>query len=345
MTVYLAGGGTGGHLYPGIAVAEKLAESGIQVHFLVSDRGIERKILEKTPYPFTEQKVTAVMGKGIGQKMRSLVGILRQSLAVRKMLKKGDKVLLLGGFAAAPAAFAGATKGGVSLYLHEQNSVMGRTNKLFARFCRKVFLSFDDTLYAPAGAAVTGNPVRKVFAECTPKQSAGKHILVIGGSQGSRIINRLVAEAAPVLLEKGYTIRHQCGGALRDETAAMYGELLLHERVQVMPYIDDVAAAMQECDVIIGRSGAGSVFEAMYAKRPALFIPFAQAADNHQYRNALSSSRKGIAIVITEKDATAKAVVDAVEELNARFDTVQAALKTITFRNTADEIAKDMLHE
>jgi UDP-N-acetylglucosamine--N-acetylmuramyl-(pentapeptide) pyrophosphoryl-undecaprenol N-acetylglucosamine transferase len=207
----IAGGGTGGHLYPGIAVAEYAEQFGVESFFMVSKRGLERKVLTPLGYSFYEQSEVPLNGVSTLRKIKSVFLLMKEITKCYFLLKKDDVLLLTGGFAAAAPALVGNMKG-VKMYLHEQNSVMGLTNKKFAKGCEKVFLSFPETKGAVGNTMVTGNPVRDAFTGKEPKEEMGKKILVLGGSQGSRFVNNLVAESAQKLLDGGFTIKHQTGG-------------------------------------------------------------------------------------------------------------------------------------
>lgn len=307
----IAGGGTGGHLYPGIAVADYVKQFGVETYFIVSKRGLERKVLEPLGYPFYEQSETPINGVSIFRKMKSTLLLMKEITKVYTRIRKGDKLLLTGGFVSAAAALVGSMKG-VEMYLHEQNSVMGLTNRKFAGGCEKVFfLSFPDTKKAAGKTIVTGNPVRENFRGIEPKaEMEKKNILVLGGSQGSRFINNQVAESAKHLIEAGFTIRHQTGGKLIDETLDKYKELGIEmsDRLTVSGYIDDVAENLKWADIVIARAGSGTVFEVINSKRLALYIPFAEAADNHQLYNAKYAEDKGIAKVLEEKDVKPESI-------------------------------------
>jgi UDP-N-acetylglucosamine--N-acetylmuramyl-(pentapeptide) pyrophosphoryl-undecaprenol N-acetylglucosamine transferase len=302
--LFIAGGGTGGHLYPGVAVADRLKGSEVEIMFLVSDRGLEKKILTERGYSFCEQPQTPLKGVSIAVRIRSMFRLFKGVLGMLGRIGKEDTVLLTGGFAAGAPAIAAVLKG-AGLYIHEQNSVMGLTNRLFARFCKKVFLSFDDTRGAKGKTDVSGNPVRAGFESFKPKERQGRRVLVLGGSQGSRFLNRLLAESAKMLQEEGFEIVHQTGLKLFDEAKADYEAAGADmSRIELKSYIDNVFSEYKAADVIVARAGSGTVFEATYSKRPSVFVPFAGAADNHQYHNARYAERQGTAKILEEKEAT-----------------------------------------
>ncbi len=343
MKVILAGGGTGGHLYPGIAVAERLRFIGISALFMVSDRGLEKNVLSKLGYQYVEQNASAFMGMGIVDKVSSLYRLSKASGIALKYVNRGDKVLLLGGFAAAPVAVAGMIKG-ADLYIHEQNSVMGLVNRMMSSQSRRIFLSDADTRKAPDRGMLVGNPVRGDFIRGSLKRENGKQLLVLGGSGGSRIINKTVAAAADKLLKAGYSIRHQTGEKLLEETLAEYGKNvdMKSKGLQIEPYITNMADAYAAADIVIARSGSGTVFETMYAKRPALYIPFAQASDNHQYYNALSVQKSGYAEILPEKDLSAEKLTESINGMFDRIEDYKESLLGVEFKDSATLIVKGM---
>jgi len=339
----IAGGGTGGHLYPGVAVAEVIKKTGKNSFFYVSDRGLERKALTKLDYDFYEQASCPLKGIGLFGKIRSVLLLSKEMMKAFFSIKRKDVVLLTGGFAAAAPAFAARMKG-AKLYLHEQNSVMGMTNKYFAKKCRKVFLSFEDTENAAGNSVFTGNPVRGDFLKFAPKEAAGKKLLILGGSQGSRFINFLVAKSAKELIARGYEITHQAGGKLLVETKEKYKELGLdpEKDVKLVPFIDDMMGAYEKADVVIARSGSGSVYETMYAKRPALLIPFKAAADNHQFFNAKYAEKKGVAKVLTEDEATPEKLAGMLADIFEKHEEFVKNFENIEYLRSAEIIVKEM---
>ncbi|KAA0257861.1 undecaprenyldiphospho-muramoylpentapeptide beta-N-acetylglucosaminyltransferase [Deferribacter autotrophicus] len=344
MRVIIAGGGTGGHLYPGVAVAEYLRSREVEFLFLVSDRGIDREILSRYGYEFYEQQITAFKGKGFIEKIKSLFRVFLVSLKVSKFIKKHDKVLLLGGFAAVPAGIVSIFKR-CDLYLHEQNSVMGIANRFLAKFAKKVFLSFDNTKNAAGRCIVVGNPVRKEFKDFKVKDVFNKHIFVTGGSQGSRIINNVVCDAASKLLEMGYSVIHQTGTKLYDETIKRYRENGIYddERIKIYPFIEDMAEKFKWADIVISRSGAGSVFEILYSKRIGIFVPLKIAADNHQYFNALYVKEKGAGEIILEDEFNPDSLIEMIKKVENEKESYLKALEGIEFKDSAKLICEELL--
>ncbi|MEF3255199.1 MAG: UDP-N-acetylglucosamine--N-acetylmuramyl-(pentapeptide) pyrophosphoryl-undecaprenol N-acetylglucosamine transferase [Deferribacterales bacterium] len=341
MRVIIAGGGTGGHLYPGIAIAEKFRNSSIDNLFIVSNRGIERKILNSLGFKFVEQKEAPLKSVNLIRKIKSIFNLISNVASTMKIIRKGDIVLLLGGFASFSAGLIALIKRN-KLYIHEQNSVMGLSNRFFSKFAEKVFLSFetniDDKKYI-----MVGNPVRQIFKNAIIKEKPDKHILIIGGSQGSRFLNNLIIPISSKLLGNGYTIIHQTGEKLYDEVLEYYKKSgISSNNLTVRQYIEDIFETMQWADLIISRAGAGAIYEILYSKRFGIFIPFAGATDNHQEHNAQLPVKKGVGICIKEKDATPEMLYTEIEKYYNNFESYKERLSKIEFIDSAALIIREM---
>ena len=343
MKVIFAGGGTGGHLYPAVAISEQLVKANIDFYFMVSNRGIEKSILTPLGYEFEEQNVSAFMGQGIFGKIKAVCSMLSATKRALKVVQKGDKVVLTGGFAAAPSAIAAILKG-CDLYLHEQNSVMGLVNRIFAKFSKKVFLSFENTKNAKGNLIVTGNPVREVFYNTLPKKDYTGRLLILGGSQGSRKINKLISSSIDEIMSAGFNVTHQCGAKLYDETKDMYGNKLdeYKDRLILKAYIENAVDEMSKADIIISRSGAGAVFEIKALKCPAVYIPFAGASENHQYYNALEEKNKGCCIILEEDKADTASLKTALNEIKDNIAVYRANLEKSPVQRSSEIIFKEL---
>ncbi|MCX8084513.1 MAG: undecaprenyldiphospho-muramoylpentapeptide beta-N-acetylglucosaminyltransferase [Calditerrivibrio sp.] len=342
MKIVIAGGGTGGHLYPGIAIAEKLKDMGFEFIFLVSNRGIERRILTELGFNFVEQPETPLKGVSVGKKIKSVGKILGNVMDALNTVSKDDRVILLGGFASFSAGVASIIKR-VPVYIHEQNSVMGLSNRIFSRFAEKVFVSFDKTLKAPEGSIVVGNPVRAVFRDIPFKVRPDKNLLLVGGSQGSRFLNNLLVDVVDKLLGMGFSIIHQTGDRLYEETIERYREKGIGvSNVTVKKYIDDMVEAIKWADLVISRAGAGLVFEILYSRRFGVFIPFSEATDNHQYYNAKFIEEKGVGVVLEEKKATGAKLLEIIKHYYDSFELYRDRFEKVFYRDTAEIIIKEM---
>lgn len=342
MRVIFAGGGTGGHLYPAIAIAEVLKKKGIDFKFLVSDRGIEARILTTLGYEYVEQKVSAFKGKGLFYKIKAVFKLLLAVIKTFSLINKNDKVFLTGGFASAPAAIVAKIKG-CQLYLHEQNSVMGLVNRFFAKFSNKVFLSFPETKKATGNIVVTGNPIRKKFKRKNKEEEFKGRILVLGGSQGSKKINELIIDSIEEIINLGFTVFHQTGEGLYNQTLNSYGSLArkYEDKIIIKPYIEDMANKMKDSDIVIARSGAGTVFETIAVGCPAIYIPLKIASDNHQYFNALFANKQGYALILMEDEANKDELIKKILEIKENIDIFKEKIFNTSYINSVDIIVRE----
>jgi UDP-N-acetylglucosamine--N-acetylmuramyl-(pentapeptide) pyrophosphoryl-undecaprenol N-acetylglucosamine transferase len=333
MRVIFAGGGTAGHLLPALVIADELRRRNIDTFFIVSDRGIERDLLTSKGYPYYEQKLKPFKRTNVFNQIFSILLIFIESLKLLYLIKKREKILLLGGFASLPSGIAGFLKR-CELYIHEQNSSMGLANRIIAPLAKKVFLSFENTNKAKGKTFFTGYPVRQEFKLIKEKEKFEKRILVLGGSQGSRMINQLIVSSALLLLERGYHIAHQTGKKLFDETIEMYKKegLLNIKLLNIFPFHENIASFYSWADIIIGRSGAGTVFEILSARRPAIFIPLKTAADNHQYYNAQYASKSGFVFVLKEDEANVESLIKLIYFIAEKYDS-EIKEKLISFND------------
>jgi UDP-N-acetylglucosamine--N-acetylmuramyl-(pentapeptide) pyrophosphoryl-undecaprenol N-acetylglucosamine transferase len=344
MRIIFAGGGTAGHLLPAIVIADELRKRKVDIYFIVSNRGIERDMLTKRGFPFYEQKLKPFKRTSIINQIFSILQIFIESIKLLTIIKKREKILLLGGFASLPAGIAGFLKK-CDIYVHEQNSSMGLANKIIAPMAKKTFLSFKNTKNAKGNLLYTGYPVRNEFKLIKEKEKFGKHLLVLGGSQGSRRINQLVASCALTLLEKGYHIAHQTGKKLYEETMELYRKegLLNIKLLNIFPFYDNVVSLYNWTDIVIARSGAGTVFEVLAAKRPAIFIPLKTSADDHQYVNALCARESGFVFILKEDEANAESLIRLIYHIAEKYDTeIKSKLTSMMNLDATEKIMEAM---
>jgi UDP-N-acetylglucosamine--N-acetylmuramyl-(pentapeptide) pyrophosphoryl-undecaprenol N-acetylglucosamine transferase len=316
--VLIMAGGTGGHIFPGIAVGRELQQRGVPVVWLGGNAGLEMKLVPAAGFPLETLAFGGVRGKGIVTLALAPLRLLRAVLAARAVLRRvrPRSVLSMGGYAAAPGGIA-AWLARVPLVVHEQNRVPGFTNRLLARFAQRVLTGFADTF---AGAEWVGNPVRaEIAALPAPRERvAGREdslrVLVLGGSQGAHSLNVLLPQ---VFQRRGsgmhLHIRHQCGARHLDKTREIYEATDID--AQVEPFIDDMAVAYSWADIVICRAGALTLAELCAAGLPAILVPFPQAVDDHQTRNAQVLVEAGAAILVAEGDDFVKRLGTALDEL------------------------------
>lgn len=311
MKVIIAGGGTGGHLYPGMAVAEEVTAAGGEVLFVGTTRGLEARVVPAAGYALELLEVSGLKRVGLGRLLKGLGRVplaLARSLAIVRRFRP-DVVLGVGGYASGPMVLAAALAG-YPTAIQEQNSVPGFTNRTLGRFVRRVFTAFDDAArFFPARkVALVGNPVRRRFVErAQARMPDAGTLLVVGGSQGARAVNELALAAAERLAARGRLppLVHQTGTADLDRCVERYRALGLAERVAVRPFIEDMAGALGDAALVLGRAGALTLAELAIVGRPAVLVPLPTAADDHQTRNAEAFARAGAALVVPQAGATA----------------------------------------
>ncbi|WKS98114.1 undecaprenyldiphospho-muramoylpentapeptide beta-N-acetylglucosaminyltransferase [Gallibacterium anatis] len=306
-------GGTGGHVFPAIAVANVLQQQGWQVEWLGTKDRMEAHLVPKHGIAIHFIEISGLRGKGIKALLTAPFKILRAILQARKVIKnyQPDAVLGMGGYVSGPGGVA-AKLAGVPIILHEQNAIAGLTNKWLAKIATRVLQAFPTAF---PNAEVVGNPVRAdLFALPTPQQrfcqrEGALRILVVGGSQGARVLNLLMPKVA-AQLTKDVVIRHQVGKGNSEVIKALYPQNI---NVDVSDFIDDMAAAYAWADVVICRSGALTVCEIAAAGVPAIFVPF-QHKDQQQYLNARYLADAGAAEIIQQAELTPERVVELLQK-------------------------------
>ncbi|WP_145588525.1 undecaprenyldiphospho-muramoylpentapeptide beta-N-acetylglucosaminyltransferase [Yersinia aldovae] len=312
-------GGTGGHVFPGLAVAHHLMAQGWQVRWLGTADRMEASLVPQHGIEIDFIQISGLRGKGLMAQLTAPVRIYRAVRQAKKIMRdyQPDVVLGMGGYVSGPGGLA-AWLCGIPVVLHEQNGIAGLTNRWLARIAKKVLQAFPGAF---PHAEVVGNPVRTdVLALPLPAERlAGREgpirVLVIGGSQGARVLNQTMPQVAAQLGEK-ITLWHQVGkGALPDVLKAYQQAGQGDDKHQVTEFIDDMAAAYGWADVVVCRSGALTVSEVAAAGLPAIFVPF-QHKDRQQYWNALPLEKAGAAKIIEQPQFNAEAV----SGLLARWD-------------------------
>jgi UDP-N-acetylglucosamine--N-acetylmuramyl-(pentapeptide) pyrophosphoryl-undecaprenol N-acetylglucosamine transferase len=323
----IAGGGTGGHLFPGIALADEAVGRGDgEVLFVGTSRGIETRVVPAAGYPLETLEVSGLARMGLWGTLRGLVRLplaLARSFAILRKFRP-DVVVGVGGYASGPMVLAAALFG-YPTAIQEQNSVPGITNRILGRLVRVVFTAFDEAArFLPARKIERlGNPARKAIVAGleslqTSSPSEGRlHILVVGGSQGARAVNELVLGAAAILAGKSvdFSLLHQAGNADLERMRARYRELGVEARVEVRAFIEDMAAAYGAADLVIGRAGALTLAELAIVGKPAVLIPLPTAADDHQSKNAAHFERSGAALVLHQRTSSADDLAAAIAKL------------------------------
>lgn len=331
----IAGGGTGGHLFPGVAVAEELRarDPSAVIRFVGTARGIEARVLPELGWDLALIEVSGLKTVGLWGTIKGLFRLPRALWQARRLVKqfKPDAVIGVGGYASGPVVLM-ARLGGRATAICEQNSIPGFTNKLLGKLVRRVFLSFDESrrFFKAKKVVMSGNPVRRelaaklLAAANEPRPSGPPAVLVSGGSLGAVAVNDLASQALIALAREGaITIVHQTGTADVDKIAARYREAGVEADVRA--FIKDMASEYAKADLIVCRAGATTVAELAIAGKPAIFIPYPFAADNHQELNAREMADAGAAKMYRQRELTADKLADAIRPL-LRDEAARAAM-------------------
>ncbi len=335
-TALIMAGGTGGHIFPGLAVAEALREKGWEVHWLGGPESMESRLVPPHGFAYEQIDFSGVRGKGLVTLALLPLRLLKafwQSLGVVRRVKP-DVVVGLGGYITFPGGMMAALLG-KPLILHEQNSVAGMANKVLAVVADLVLTTFPDVF----GKGVwIGNPLRKEFLEQTPpeerfaKRSGKMKLLVVGGSLGAKALNDTIPQAlAMIPEEKRPQVIHQGGEKQIEQLRANYAAAGV--QAELTPFIANTAQAFADADLVICRSGASTVAEIAAVGAPAVFVPFPFAVDDHQTTNAKFLSDQGAATLLPQTQLTVEAVVQILSSNDHSVQYLQG-LKAYSLRKT-----------
>ncbi|KAB8313834.1 undecaprenyldiphospho-muramoylpentapeptide beta-N-acetylglucosaminyltransferase [Tolypothrix campylonemoides VB511288] len=297
--VLILAGGTGGHIFPGLAVADALAKRGVPVRWLGSEGGMETRLVPPRGIAIDTIAVKGVRGKGVATLLRAPFVLASAIAAARRVVRaqRPRAVISFGGFAAGPGGIA-AKLAGIPLVVHEQNRAPGLTNRVLSKVAARVMTGFPGTF---AGEHAVGNPVRAEIAAVAPPSArfaargdAPLRLLVLGGSQGARALNEAVPQAIAALRgAHAFEVRHQSGERLREDAERAYREAGVAASVE--PFVADMAAAYAWADVVVCRAGALTLAELCAVGVGSVLVPFPQAVDDHQTRNAEVLVERGAA--------------------------------------------------
>ena len=338
--IVIMAGGTGGHVFPALAVAQWFRENGWQVSWIGTRAGLESKVVPENDIEIDWLTVSGVRGKGMVTKLMSLFKLIKacgQSFAILRR-RKPHVVLGMGGFVAGPGALM-ARLLNIPLIIHEQNRIPGTTNKLLARFADQVLEAFPESFKPEVNAVCTGNPLRKTFQKAPvkiqKKADEPLHILIIGGSQGAQALN----EAIPAALAKFENIEviHQTGAAMQAQVAKKYQDLKI--KAEVNAFIKDMVLTYLWADLIICRAGAMTISEIAAMSLPSILIPLPNAIDNHQMANARYLADVGAAYILPQKDLTTENLVSLVFKVKDRLEVMTAAAKQCARLDATQRVA------
>ena len=346
MRAVSAGRGTGGHVIPALAIARELREHfAAQVLFVGTARGMENRLVPAAGFELRLVEVGALNRVSLATRLRTLTALPRAILASSRILGqyRPEVVIGVGGYASGPAMLAAALRGLPTL-VFEPNVVPGFANRVVAPMVSMAAVHFQQTARYFRRAVVTGVPVRREFFQVPPYSPADRPptLLLFGGSQGASALNRVMVESLPALREQipGIHIIHQTGE--RDYNQAQGAYLRSGISAEVYPFIDDMPGMFARADLLLCRSGASTVAEITAAGRPAVFVPFPKAADDHQLRNAEALAHAGAAELIVEAELSSERLVRALRSLlndRARLGHMAQAARGLAHPHAAQEIA------
>jgi UDP-N-acetylglucosamine--N-acetylmuramyl-(pentapeptide) pyrophosphoryl-undecaprenol N-acetylglucosamine transferase len=352
MRAILAGGGTGGHVIPALAIANELKKSyGAEVLFIGTARGIENRLVPAAGYPLQLVRVGALKNVSLITRARTAFDLPRALWDASRTLSEfaPDVVIGVGGYASGPAMLAAVVKH-IPTLAFEPNVVPGFANRVVARFVSGAAVHFEETAKYFRRAEVTGVPVRQAFFEIPvlidKKRGGAPTLLVFGGSQGAHAINEAMIRCLPELARQapGIHIVHQTGERDYNDALAAYGSFAstTGESAEVFKFIEDMPAAFARADLLVCRSGASTVAEITAAGKPAIFVPFPRAADDHQRVNAEALARVGAAVVVEESKLEGVWLAETIAALlgdSRRLQQMSTAARGLAHPDAARDIA------
>jgi UDP-N-acetylglucosamine--N-acetylmuramyl-(pentapeptide) pyrophosphoryl-undecaprenol N-acetylglucosamine transferase len=344
MRAILAGGGTGGHVIPALAIANELKKSyAAEVLFIGTARGIENRLVPAAGYRLQLVRVGALKNVSLMTRAKTAFDLPRAVWDAGRMLNEfaPDVVIGVGGYASGPAMLAAVIKH-IPTLAFEPNVGPGFANRVVARFVSAAAVHFEETAKYFRHAEVTGVPVRQAFFEIPVKESGTPTLLVFGGSQGAHAINDAMIRCLPELQRQapGIHIIHQTGERDYNDALAAYASLA--ESAEVFKFIEDMPAAFAKADLVVCRSGASTVAEITAAGKPAIFVPFPRAADDHQRVNAEALASVGAAVVVEESKLEGVWLAETIAALLCdarRLQAMSEAARELAHPNAARDIA------
>ena len=342
----MAGGGTGGHVIPALAVARELRSRGHKVFFVGTEHGMESRLVPPEGFEFKTIEIGGLNQVSWRQKMATLARLPLATMQCGPTVRGTSAVFSMGGYVAGPPVMAALLKR-VPVVVMEPNAIPGFTNRAIARLVSRALISFPETaVFFPKGRTeVTGLPVREEFFAIQAKpRGEVLHILITGGSQGSRTLNRAARESWPLFRGARYPVRitHQTGNSAFEETRDAFAKSGLEG--EVMPFIRDMPAAFAAADLIVCRSGAGTVSELAAAGKPAILVPFPFAADDHQTKNAQALERAGAARLVRDAEMTGAKLFESATAVAGELAAMGAAARQFAKPGAARRAA-DVLEE
>jgi UDP-N-acetylglucosamine--N-acetylmuramyl-(pentapeptide) pyrophosphoryl-undecaprenol N-acetylglucosamine transferase len=350
-TLLIMAGGTGGHIFPAVAIANEMQRRAWTVEWLGTTAGMETTLVPKAGYRLHTLSFDGLVGKGLAAKLLFPMKLLRALVAARGILKRVQPsvVLGMGGFPALPGGLMAAWMR-TPLVTHEQNAVAGQTNRVLAKRATRVLAAFAGAYkFMAVRAQVIGNPVRATIVECGVARepwdgSRPLRVAVVGGSRGAQALNEIVPQAlAKIPTPQRPSVIHQCGAGKSESVRDLYRRVSV--QAEVRDFVDDMAALYSNIDLIICRSGASTVSEIACAELPAIFVPYPHHADRQQFHNANALAAAGGAHIMEQGSLDAETLAHALLQLTpAQLATMRSVLRTLATPNATHDIA-DVIEE
>ena len=351
--IIIMAGGTGGHVFPALAVAELLSEKGWSVSWLGTQKGLESRVVPEQGIEIDWLSVAGVRGKGLWSKITAIFSLFKACYqAARVLLKrKPDVVLGMGGFVAGPGGLM-AKLLGIPLVIHEQNRVPGTTNRLLSKLANQVLEGFPGSFKQQVKAKSTGNPLRKKFLIAHKNQRqlpvSEVKLLILGGSQGAKILNETVPDAIAKLgglieSQLQISVRHQTGESMLVEVRQHYKKLSIKSEINA--FIEDMVDAYQWADLVVCRAGAMTVSEVAAMGVPAIFIPLPSAIDDHQMANARYLSDAGAGIILVQRDMNPKSLAECINSVLSELPQMSNAAKECALLDATQLVAEYCISE
>jgi UDP-N-acetylglucosamine--N-acetylmuramyl-(pentapeptide) pyrophosphoryl-undecaprenol N-acetylglucosamine transferase len=341
-TFVMAGGGTGGHVIPALAVAGELRARGHAVRFIGTRRGLESKLVLAENFPLEYIEIGGLKRVGLRRTLTTLAELPVSVWQAARMLERSGAaaVFSMGGYVAGPVLLAALWKR-LPVVVMEPNAMPGFTHRRLARFVSRALLSFEETArWFPRGRTeITGLPVREEFAALKPKtRSMLLTVLITGGSQGSRTLNRAAEQAWPLLKSAKIRLIHQTGLAAYEEIAARFRSADVDG--EITPFFSDMPAAFAQADLVVSRAGAGTVSELAAAGKPSILVPLPTASDQHQLRNAQAFERAGASRLLLDSETTGPRLVEEIAKISNQLDQMAAAVRSLAHPGAARRAAE-----
>lgn len=356
MNVLMMAAGTGGHVFPALAVADELTSRGAVVHWLGTPNGMENTLVAKHGYTMHQIDMQGLRGKGLARAIKLPVMLLKAVMASKNIIKDNqiDVIIGFGGYVSVPGGLA-SKLAGIPLIIHEQNAIAGLSNRTLARYADKILQAFDGAFDGFGERLMTvGNPVRTAISNAKPPSerydvadTSPLKVLVVGGSLGAKAINEAVVEMLK-LSDKPLAVQHQCGKDNHNDMLVAYSQAGIDTSrhvFEIMPFIDDMAQAYSWADVIICRAGALTVTEIASVGVAPIFIPLPHAVDDHQTANAKSLTEHGAGILLPQHELSGEKLAEILGNLDRQkcldmANNARAFAKADTTKQVADIVER-----